>query len=297
LTNTLRGEKFDIVHLESLFMAPYIGTIKRLSKAKIVLRSHNLEYMIWQRMANASKNSMKTVYLNHLARQLKDYEISVIKQVDGIASISPKDAERYMEIEKAEHIVTIPFGLNLDEYKPENNKTDAKGLFHLGAMDWMPNIEGVNWFLKNSWGQINEMFPDLQLYLAGKSSESYSPPCKLKNINLLGEVKDAKEFMNSHKVMLVPLLSGGGIRIKIIEGMALGKTVISTTIGAEGIKYEDGVNIIIADTEKEFLDAITKLNNNPELIDIIGRNARINVEKHYDNSVLSKNLVSFYKSL
>jgi len=297
LTKTLRERQFDVVHLESLFMTPYIGTIKRLSKAKIVLRSHNLEYMIWKRMADASTNSVKSVYLKHLARQLKGYEISVINQVDGIACISPKDEEHYEQLNCPAPIITIPFGLKLTEYIPiYSNKADFS-LFHLGAMDWMPNIEGVNWFFKNSWKKIHEAHPQLPFYLAGKSSDKFKIPNKLKNIHSLGEVPDAKEFMNQHQVMLVPLLSGGGIRIKIIEGMALGKTIISTAIGAEGIVYEDGVNILIANTPDEMLAAITKLKNNPDLISSIGKNARKNIEQNYDNKVLSNKLVNFYKSI
>ena len=297
LTKTLRENSYDIVHLESLFMTPYIGTIKRLSDAKIVLRSHNLEYMIWKRMAEASKNTVKSAYLKHLARQLKDYEISVISQVDGIACISPKDEDHYRTLKCKTPIITIPFGLKTNEYEPEYSKVEDFSLFHLGAMDWMPNIEGVNWFFKKSWKQINENFPELEFFLAGKSSDKYNPPVKHKNIHSLGEVPDAKEFMNDHQVMLVPLLSGGGIRIKIIEGMALGKAIISTAIGAEGIVYEDGVNIMIANTPDEILDCITKLKKDPSLIESIGKAARKNIEENYDNQVLSNNLIHFYKSL
>ncbi len=297
IANILAEEEFDVIHLESLFMTPYIHTIKRLSNAKIILRSHNLEYMIWQRMATASTQKMKKMYLQHLARQLKEYELDKITQVDGIASISPRDAIHYADLGCNVPIVTIPFGLNLEEYIPSERPSSSIGLFHLGAMDWMPNIEGVDWFFKKIWGNILKSFPEIQFYLAGKSSDAYRAPKKPKNIHYLGEVPDAKEFINNHDVMIVPLLSGGGIRIKIIEGMALGKTIISTSIGAEGIVYQDGVNILIADTPEEMLKAITTLIEDPNLIKTIGEAARKNVERNYDNNVLSKKLISFYNSI
>ncbi len=117
------------------------------------------------------------------------------------------------------------------------------------------------------------------------------------NVYVLGEVASAEEFMLSKELMIVPLLSGGGMRVKIIEGMALGKTIISTSIGAEGIAYENNKNIIIADTINEFADAISKCLNDEQFAANIGSNAKLLVEMEYDNKKICKNLVGFYRAI
>ena len=117
------------------------------------------------------------------------------------------------------------------------------------------------------------------------------------NVKIIGEVENAQEFINSKAVMIVPLLSGSGIRIKIIEGMASGKTVISTKIGAEGINYENGKNILIANTPYEFSEAIKKCVRDQDYCNMIGRNARILIKNEYNNNKIIKKLMNFYKEI
>jgi glycosyltransferase involved in cell wall biosynthesis len=297
LTQLLLEEKFDIIHLESLFMTPYIATIRRNSKGKIVLRSHNLEYMIWERMAETSKNFAKKRYLKILAKQLKKYEFSVLDAVDGIAAISGEDGKKYLHGEFNKPLVTIPFGINLDLYNSDNSREEFPSLFHIGAMDWLPNIEGIEWFLKEIWPSINEKFPDLKFYLAGRKMPESMLQTKHKNVIVVGEIQDANEFMSSKSIMIVPLLTAGGIRVKIIEAMALKKSVISTTIGAHGIEGENKKDIFIADTKEDFVNSIYALVNNYQNHIDIGKNARKLVEEKYDNKKLIEELIEFYQML
>lgn len=297
LTQILRREKFDIIHLESLFMTPYIATIRRNSKGKIVLRSHNLEYMIWERMAVTSKNFAKRNYLKLLAKQLKRYEYSVLDSVDGIAAISTEDGKKYETSECKKPVVTIPFGINLNLYHPEINEEEFPSLFHIGAMDWTPNVEGIEWFLKEIWPSVNEKFPDLKFYLAGRKMPEAFVHHRYKNVIAVGEVADSNLFMKSKSIMIVPLLTAGGIRVKIIEAMALGKSVISTTIGAHGIDGVNNQDFYIADTREEFLKSIESLISSREKHLQTGKNARKLVEEKYDNAVLTLQLIRFYESL
>ncbi len=297
LAKVLKAEPFDVIHIESLFMTPYISTIRRCTDAKIILRSHNLEFKIWTRMALVSANPPRRAYLKLLAHRLKQYELKIINQVDGLAAISVEDAGNYSKLGCRVPIITIPFGLDLIEYQTDNHYTFNPKLFHLGAMDWMPNIEGVNWFLKEAWGEILQDFPDLRLHLAGKSSENFKMKGELRNVTVDGQIPESKTYMRDHGPMIVPLLSGGGMRIKIIEGMALGKVIISTTIGAEGINVTDGKNILIADTPKQFREKITLLHENPSLGERISLEARKFIEAEYDYAVLAGNLANFYSQL
>ncbi|MFZ6053247.1 glycosyltransferase [Halocola ammonii] len=297
LTELLQEESFDVIHLESLFMTPYIGTIRRSSNAKIVLRSHNLEYIIWDRIARGTRSIAKKAYLRYLSRKLKKYELDVMEQVDGIATISDEDLKRYKKLGFEKSMVNIPFGIDFNNYVcPVDNKPRL-ALFHLGSMNWMPNLEGVLWFLEDIWPTIHEKFPELELHLAGREMPDDLMDEPQPNVHIIGEVEDAKKFICSNAIMIVPLLSAGGIRVKIIEGMALGRAIISTSVGAEGIDCKNGEDIMIASNAKQFVAAIQKFVDNPELAAQMGERARELVSKKYDNHKLSAELVEFYKSL
>lgn len=190
----------------------------------------------------------------------------------------------------------IPVGVD-EISEPIVEMTKPVGLFHLGSMDWMPNLEAIEWFLNDVWPDVKKAVPDMKLNLAGKSMPQWLMNSPDHNIETLGHIKDAKQYMNDNGIMIVPLLSGSGMRVKIIEGMALGKVIISTSIGAEGIEYEHGKDIFIADTPNEFVDAIVTCSSDIELCNTVGRNAKELVRTKYDNLIISEKLIDFYKSL
>lgn len=297
LANVLRKEKFDIIHLESLFMTPYIGTIHRYGqRTPVVLRSHNLEYVIWEKIAQGTKSIIKRTYLNYLAKKLREYELRLLNEVGGIAAISEEDRKRFIAHGVTRKIVTIPFGLDLAQYSQPAPKEPELALFHLGAMDWGPNLEGIQWFLSNIWPRIHERFPQLKLYLAGRNMDKNAFEGNHPNVEFIGEVDNAIEFIQSKAIMVVPLLSGGGIRVKIIEGLALGRAIVSTTLGAEGINCTHGKNILLADTTEQWVECIGKLMDEQyrkQLSDA----GRKHAEEHFDNKVITQNLIAFYNEL
>jgi glycosyltransferase involved in cell wall biosynthesis len=299
IIKTLKSESFDIVLLESLFTTPYIETVRNYSSSKIILRSHNLEYIIWQRLSRESVNPAKKIYLKLLSSQLKNYELNILKKIDGIATISNQDKNKYLELKCPVETVTIPFGIETKNYNNNNkNREDGKlKFFHLGAMDWKPNLEAVGWLLDEIWPKIQKKIPNAELHLAGKNMPDWL--FKKKNINVFNhkEVQDSSKFISEHDVMLVPLLSAGGIRVKIIEGMAHGKAIISTKIGAEGIDYKNEENILIANSPKDFYNEALKIISDKTDYKKIGENAREHILKTYDQNKISKKLVGFFESV
>ena len=297
ITETLRRDEYDIVQLEMLYMTPYLHIIRKNTKAKIVLRAHNIEHLIWDRITYTTKNPLKKLYLGYLTRKLKNYELSCLNHFDGIATISKKDADYFKSNGCRVPATDIPFGLDVSNYKIEKTGYEFPSLFHIGSMNWMPNEEGIKWFLDNAWNLIHRNFPNLKFYLAGRMMPEWLQNLKLPNVEVLGEVPDAGEFINSKAVMIVPLFSGSGIRIKIIEGMALGKTIISTDIGAEGIDFTDGKNILIANTPEEFLKAVEKCTGNKQFCEEVGNNARKLIESKYNLDSIIRKLEGFYKMI
>ncbi|MDQ3047905.1 MAG: glycosyltransferase, partial [Bacteroidota bacterium] len=218
LIQILRAGAFDIIHLETLWVAPYVEVIRQNSKARIVLRSQNVEYAIWERLAEASSNPIKKVYLKLLAKRLKNYENGMLNRYDGIATITVRDAETMKNDGCLKPIIHIPFGIDLAKYQVNAAEAEFPSVFHIGAMDWMPNADGIRWFLDEVWPEVLKSHPDVYLYLAGRNMPEWLMNLNMKNVKVAGEVADAQKFINSKSVMIVPLTSGGGMRVKIIEG-------------------------------------------------------------------------------
>ncbi len=292
----LTSEKFDIIQIESINFASYIPVFRKLSKAKIVLRAHNVEHTIWRRLAENTHNPVKKIYLRILAKRFEQFEISQIRNMDGVACISGTDADFFRSLDVKTPVEEIPFGI-IAQAIPEDIPVEIPSLFFIGSMKWAPNCEGLRWFLDKIWPSIHHEFPDLKYYIAGRSTPSWLIQKRYPNVILMGEVEDAQMFMAGKSVMIAPLLSGSGVKIKVIEAMYAGKAVITTTIGAEGIYGNDKENILIADTPDDFLRAIRNCVHDPAFAERIGNNAKETIlEKHQSKEIICK-LISFYEKI
>ena len=288
-------EDFDVVHVESLFMTPYLPVIRRHSKAPVILRAHNVEHQIWQQMAQTERNPLKRWYLKKLALALRHYELEKMNDYDGIACITAHDADTFRQLGCRRPIVDIPFGITSPQ--AENVEPDICSLFHIGSMDWRPNEDAVRWFLTDVWPFVHKAMPHLQFIVAGRKMPADLMTLQQDGVHVVGEVDDSLHFMATKQINVVPLLSGSGIRVKIIEAMSMGKTVITTTVGARGIDYSDGHNLLIADTPQQFVDAIRRCVDDPCFCRQVGENARQLIATRYNIKTLSQQLIEFYNKL
>ena len=297
LINILQREKFDIIQLETLFLAPYIDTIREYSNAKIVMRSHNIEHEIWERLTAHTKNPIKKWYLNHLTQKLKSFELKQLEKYDALMAITQRDLDFCKNLGFKNPSKVVPIGLDIRDYNADNisYKKPLKMSF-IGSLDWQPNVEGLTWFLENCWTKINAALPDIEFHIAGRNTPENIKNIKLPNVFVHGEVPDAQDFINQYPIMVVPLLSGGGMRAKILEGMALGKVILSTTVGIEGIFAKHGENALLANTPDEFLNTLKKYQNLDKLL-AIGQRAQVFTAKNYDNYEIGKDVLSFYQGL
>lgn len=298
LTELVNQNNYDYIVLESIFAGLYLDDIKQLTTAKIILNSPNVEFEIWERIAQSTSNTLKKLYLKKLAKQLKKEELAITSKVDGIIAISKKDEAFYHNQFPKKTITNIPYLLDTKRYKKEegSDKNEFK-LYHIGAMDWQPNLTGVEWFLHEVWQKNEASFHNISLSLAGKNMPTVFNKYANKNTFVHGFVDNAIDFHKQHTVMVVPLFSGSGMRIKLIEAMACGNCIITTAIGAEGIPYEHNKHLIIANTPQEFKEAILLLLNNREQIQKIGKNAQHLVQEHFDNCILEAKITHFFKQL
>jgi len=260
LIEKLKEIQFDVIQLEGLFMCSYILTIRKYSTAKIVLRAHNVEHIIWERHIQSEKNILKRLYLKIQNNRLKKSEIQQLQKVDAIVPITTADQvwmEKYVSVQRLKTILT---GVDLKDYSLERSVDfNSNSIFYFGSMDWMPNQQAVWWFLQNCWPLILERIPNCKFVLAGRNIPVDFKRMEGQNIDIIENVSDPRDIYSHYNVMLVPLQSGSGLRIKIVEGLSYGKPIVSTQVGAEGITVETGKNIVLVDNPKEFSEEVVQI--------------------------------------
>jgi glycosyltransferase involved in cell wall biosynthesis len=270
----LSEEQFDVLVLETVYLSVYINVIRKYFSGRLILRAHNVEHLIWERIAKNTFFGLKKLYLSLLARQLKSFEKSVISRYDEIWCISAQDKQWFEEQNRNKLVKLVPFAVKSESISTKKIDYQCNNLFFLGSMDWYPNKEGVVWFLDNVWNAVHEKYPDLTFRIAGRNIPAHWQQLNYEGVEIVGEVASAADFLEENGVLVVPLWSGSGIRIKIIEAMAVGKVIITTTIGLEGINAIHKKHVLLADTADEFTDAITFCLHHPEQCREIGENAR-----------------------
>lgn len=298
LTSILKKNKFDIVQLETLYMCPYIETIRAHSNAKISYRAHNIEHEIWKRVAANESNPIKKIYSKILAKRIERFEKLYINKYDCLIPITSKDEHNLHNMGNTKPSLVCPTGISSEEYIPETN-SHPMSVFHLGGLDWPPNQQGLVWFIDECLPLIVKEIEDFTFHIGGRNAPEWLKEkfAESEKVIFHGEVDDAHEYMRSKGIMISPLLAGSGMRIKIIEGMALGKAIVSTAIGAEGIPYTDGENICIGNSAHEFVERIVFLLKNRTDRNRIAENAVNFVRDEFDNRKISERLSAFFISI
>jgi glycosyltransferase involved in cell wall biosynthesis len=295
LISLLQHDSFDIIQFESIYTSPYLKTARKYSDARCVCRVHNIEYLIWQRLSDHESSFLKRKYLELLTNRLKIYELDVLRKFDLLLPISNNE-ERYFLENKLNKCYYLPFGADGKKLLPQVVQ-EQNSCFHIGSMDWAPNVEGLQWFLQEVWPELHAELKEVPLYLAGKNMPASLRSKESENLHIVGEVDDVTSFTLEKNIMIVPLLSGAGIRIKIIEAMSLGKTIISTHVGAEGIGATHKENILFADTVEDFKAAFLFCFNDIEGARQIGKKARTFALSHYQKENIYANLIDHLQSI
>ncbi len=300
LKKKLAEVEFDIVQIEGVFMGVYLPIIRKYSQAKVVLRSHNIEYLIWERYIQSSKHKLKNFYINIQKNRLKKFEIEVFNNVEAIVPITAVDGEVLKAIVPHKPIFSSITGIDLKKYPAIAKAKVPNSIFYFGSMDWLPNVEAVEWFKTNCWEEVKRHTDNnLKWIIAGLNMPAHilayadSDP----RITTISNVPDAFEFYQTYHIQLAPILSGSGLRIKLVEGISYGKPIITTSIGMEGLGCKHDVELRVADTSKEFAQNVIEMANNKDLQERLSISAREYAVQHFDNKILTARLINFYQSL
>ncbi|MBF9140064.1 glycosyltransferase family 4 protein [Hymenobacter properus] len=303
LLEILRTETVDVVQLEGTFVAWYAELLGRqhsaaLAVPPLVLRAHNVEYTIWQMLARREANPAKRLFLRIMAARLEKFERRHLPQFDAVAAITDDDAQRLRALGCPEPVVFIPAGADLSRFQPDPAaQAKPRTLFMIGSLNWLPNLEGLHWLLREVWPTVRAEMPDVELHIAGSGTPDELLRPRTDGVVVHGFVDSAAAFMQQYELMLVPLLSGGGMRIKIIEGMALGKAILSTTLGAEGIAVHDGRDIVLRDSAVAWLDALRSWYRGEVPVATIGAAAAQTASERYDRRRVTEQFVGLYERL
>jgi glycosyltransferase involved in cell wall biosynthesis len=305
LVELLLEKNIDIVQFEGTFVAPYLDTIVQLLQGSgfqlppLVLRAHNIEHSIWEMLAARATNPVKRRYLRNLAARLARFERRELPRFTAVAAITEEDIKRLRALGCNMPIAFIPASFDLTRLQPAAQPPRPRTVFLIGSLNWLPNLEGVDWFLKEIWPQAHAEMPELELHVAGSHPPAHltERPRGKDNVFIHGFVDSAPAFMQQYELMLVPLLSGGGMRVKVVEGMALGKAILSTTLGAEGIAARDGHNLLLRDSPAAWLEALRDYYHGRLPLAAIGEAAARTAHDEYDTRQVTQRLLGLYRQV
>jgi glycosyltransferase involved in cell wall biosynthesis len=250
-----RREKFDAIVCDFLNSSQNMPDL-----ASSVLFQHNVEAVIWKRNADTARNAAARAYFGLQAKKMYDYERETCRRVRSVIAVSESDARIMREEYGARKVDSVATGVDLEYFAPRPAEPVADLVF-VGSMDWMPNIDGVKWFVEEMLPLIRARRPDCSLAIVGRKPDPRIEALAAADprIRVTGTVPDVRPFMWGSGISIVPLRIGGGTRLKIYEAMAAKVPVISTTIGAEGLDYLHGENILIADEPRDFAERCVEL--------------------------------------
>ncbi len=292
LRDRLRRSEPDVLQLDGVGVLPYLQYLRGVFEGIVIYRAQNAEFRIARDRARALRAPVSW-WLNRQADRLERMEAAACREVDGVVAISEPVAAQCREW--TEKPVTV-IGVGVPVVGTPQVAT-AGDLVHLGAMDWAPNREGVGWFLREVWPEVRRRHPQLDLHLAGRRSEILEREASGTGVVIDGEVDNVADYLLNHGLMVVPLLSGSGLRVKIIEGMALGKAMIASPVAAEGLGVEDGRHLLVADDAPQWIAAIDRCLGDASLVAGLGIEAHAFARSSYLISDLSGALEKFYRLL
>lgn len=283
----LADGEFDLIICDFLQSSRNVLGVKNIPK---LLFQHNVESMIAKRHFKEEENIVAKCYWYIQWKKMDWYERKMCQWFDHVIAVSENDKESFKKCFSARAVSVIPTGVDIEYFCPQEIKIEPNTLVFVGGMDWLPNVDGVMYFVENILPLVQREIPDVQLYVVGRN-----PVAKIQMLDKLnpavtitGTVEDVRPYVAKSSMAIVPLRIGGGTRLKIYEFMAMAKPVVSTTIGAEGLTVTHGEDILLADTPDRFAREVITLLNNSKLREDIGKAGEEMVNKYYSWDKIAK---------
>ncbi len=291
------ASNYDLIHFDTLSLIPYK---KYFTSDICVLDHHNIESHMMFRRASTETNFIKKVYFYQEALKIQRYEKKYCPDFNLHITCSHLDSKRLQEIIPKANIVDIPNGVDTNYFKPDDSATQTpNSLIFTGGLDWYPNKKAILFFIREVWPTLNKKVPDICVNIIGKN-----PPQELvalsKNdsrVKLHGFVDDIRDYMNAAQVYVCPIDDGGGTKLKILDALAMSKSIVANPVACEGIDVSNNSDVLFAQTPDDYIEKIMYLFSNPSESKRIGKNSRKLIESKYSYDIIGKNFRKLYHNL
>lgn len=274
---------YDVVVCDYLY--PALNVLGQTGLVPTVVFQHNTEAQIWKRLAANQGNPLARLYFQGQYQRMRKWEQRLCSRFDGVITVSPEDSALAQQEYGLENVLgDVPGGVDFTYFQPGREEArDPQRIAFLGSMDWIPNVEGIHFFHEQIFPLLRASRPDLKLVIIGRKPADSLRRLAMSDpaVELTGTVEDVRDWVNRCSVMVVPLLSGSGTRLKILEAMAMGIPIVSTTIGAEGLGLESGRQLLLADHPDEFARETGRLLDHVELRRELSATARTHVVQNH----------------
>ena len=293
LTST---DSFDVVQIEHSRLALYREYINPQSHCATVLTFHNVALVQSERISRIEKSLVSRLRSWIFARQLYRWEAIYAGKFDRCFAVSEREREILLKRNPHLKVDLIPNGTDSKRYKPLDINRGPAALLFIGSMSYAPCIDGVVYFCKEILPHVQNIFQNINVWIVGADPSPDVIRLADQHVHVTGYVEDVLPYYQQATVSIVPLRAGGGTRLKILEAMALGRPVVSTTIGCEGLDVLDGQHLLVADEPKKFAEQIIRLLGDSVLYRYIATEARKLVEERYDWDVITEQSLDAYKA-
>ena len=297
LVRLVRDNAFDIVQVEFAQMGVYRLPRRGRQSPQYMLDEHNIEYDIVKRTAEAEGGVVRKAYSTVNWRKVRAEELDAWRRFDGVALTSTRDEELLKKDAPRTRTVIVPNAVDLEAFHPTNTPVDPTMLLFFGAMDYHPNVDGVQYFLNQILPGIRAHRPDVRLVVVGRNPPTSLLASRNDCVQFVGYVNDPRTYLDRAAVVVVPLRIGGGTRFKIVEAMAKGKPIVSTSIGAEGLETVHENHLLLANEPAAFIAETCRLLNDAQLSARLGASCRQFAESRFGWETAVGKLEGFYELL
>jgi len=281
IVQALRKSSFDVVVCD--FLTPSVNVSDDLGVPTILFQ-HNVEAAIWKRHASVPQHPLRRIYMREQWRRMVAWESRKSRLFDHVIAVSDADRDAMRTSYGLTHVSSVPTGVDTAYFSPAGRAVRRPlEIVFTGSMDWMPNEDGIEWFCDAVLPLIRSQVPDASLAIVGRNPTARirALASRIAGVEVTGTVPDVRPFLERAGVLIVPLRIGGGTRLKIYEGMSMGRPTVSTTIGAEGLPVRDREELLIADQPDAFAEAVVSLLRDPAAGDALGRRAALRVRRDF----------------
>jgi sugar transferase (PEP-CTERM/EpsH1 system associated) len=285
--------RVDVVQIESTLLS-----IFRLPEdALVIVDEHNIDYEYYARMRENERSLLRRAFYRLEELRFRRFEQRCWRDVDGCVMTSDREAEEVRAVAPGTPTAGVPNGVDVEYFRPTDEPVEPRTIVFNGTLDYRPNLDGASFLVRQVLPRVRDRYPDVRVVLVGRGSPAELDAFRGHGVEVTGEVPDVRPYLARAAVVAVPIRTGSGTRLKVVEGLAMGRPMASTTVGCEGVDVRDGEHLLIADTPEAFADAIVRLFEDPALGDQLARAGREKMVAEYSWEYAGELLESLYREV